>query len=735
MRHYLFLFFLLFAMCFLWSCHSKQSSDVIHNNEKQIALADSLNHFDPKAAEVIYRSMLTDSGTENSKNYIKALLGLASVYSNRGVFDTASTLINKASEHATIAKDTTQMLSCLISLGNLNLDLGDMENARLIFNKGLELAKKNNNSEYQHRFLLNLGLVEDESGNYTAAIKTFMEGLKVDEKMGNKDNQAQTLQNLAMAFKHTGEFHDALKYMKQALHIIKTLNQTREYATGLQNLGIIYRNLDENDSALSVYHKSYNILISLNDSLNIMMVRYNIGIILKTQKKYAEAEAEMNSILQFCRQKYIYDGQAYALSALAGVYEQTNRASQGLSAIDSAIRIAKRHKLTSNLPKLLERRHMILADLNRYSEAYEALQTTNDLSDSLISLDKQKEIELLKTRYETEHNEQENMMLKKNLETQSGRIVLMWIGIILGTLFFIVVIILLVIRQKQTRQQKQLAEEKFMRMELEKEIKEKERSDNLQIQELKANKNKELESYLNIISHDLRSPVVNLQGFVERLEKNTATLKILLADCTFEPEKKQSIDKITLEIVPNTLKFISEVVFKMGTLLSGLSQISKTGRITLSITKVNMQQLFETIIAAHSFQISEFAAEVNLSKIPDCYGDANQLNQLFSNIIFNAIKYRDKSRQLIIDISAQTLHNKVIYSIKDTGIGIAPQNLEKIWNVFYRVDPKSPEAGEGIGLSFVKRITDKHYGRIWAESEEGKGSAFFVELNLEEFSE
>ena len=284
------------------------------------------------------------------------------------------------------------------------------------------------------------------------------------------------------------------------------------------------------------------------------------------------------------------------------------------------------------------------------------------------------------------------------------------------------------------QQQKQLAEEKSMRMELEKEIKEKERSESQQIQELKANKNKELESYLNIISHDLRSPVVNLQGFVDRLERNTAILRTLLIDATCESEKKQSIDKITLEIIPNTLKYISEVVTKMGILLTGLSQISRTGRISLSI-KVNMQQLFDTIIATHAFQISEIAAKVYIAKIPDCYGDENQLNQLFSNIIFNAIKYRDESRQLFIDISAQTHHNKVIYSIKDTGIGIAPQNLEKIWDVFFRVDPKSPEAGEGIGLSFVKRIVDNHYGRIWAESEEGKGSTFFVELNLEEFSE
>ncbi len=101
----------------------------------------------------------------------------------------------------------------------------------------------------------------------------------------------------------------------------------------------------------------------------------------------------------------------------------------------------------------------------------------------------------------------------------------------------------------------------------------------------------------------------------------------------------------------------------------------------------------------------------------------------------NALKYRDALRPLRIEVEGKTHHQKVIYSIKDTGIGISPRHLEKIWNVFFRVNPLSPVAGEGIGLSFVKRIADKHKGRIWAESTEGVGSTFHVELQRNEFSE
>ena len=80
-------------------------------------------------------------------------------------------------------------------------------------------------------------------------------------------------------------------------------------------------------------------------------------------------------------------------------------------------------------------------------------------------------------------------------------------------------------------------------------------------------------------------------------------------------------------------------------------------------------------------------------------------------------------------------HDTIVYAIKDNGLGIAERHLDKIWNVFFRVDAASPESGEGIGLSFVKRIVDKHKGKIWAESIEGEGSTFFVELQKNEFQE
>ena len=248
-------------------------------------------------------------------------------------------------------------------------------------------------------------------------------------------------------------------------------------------------------------------------------------------------------------------------------------------------------------------------------------------------------------------------------------------------------------------------------------------------------KNEELENYLYIASHDLRSPLVNIQGFSQRLQKQAVSIKTLLSDTILAPDTKDGLEKITDEGIPKTLNFIISNVKKMDVLLNGLLQISRTGRTVMTIKKIDMNQLFKTVIGAYNYQLVEVDAIVTAAELPFCHGDENMLYQVISNIIGNGIKYREKGKTLAIDISAHQEFNKVIYSIKDNGIGIDPRHLARIWNVFYRVDPASGDAGDGLGLSIVKRIVDKHKGRVWAESELGKGSVFFIELQSKDFQE
>ena len=247
-------------------------------------------------------------------------------------------------------------------------------------------------------------------------------------------------------------------------------------------------------------------------------------------------------------------------------------------------------------------------------------------------------------------------------------------------------------------------------------------------------KNKELENYVYVTSHDLRSPLVNIQGFGSRLKKQTDLIGEIVESCDLDEEKKLIVKESIEQKIPHTLDYIFNNVSKMEKMLNGLLQLSRTGRVTMHVHQINMHELIVKVIQSVDYQLHEISSEINIGNLPDCYGDENMLNQLFSNIITNAIKYRDPDRKLKIDIDGVRRHRKVLFRIKDNGIGIAKDHLEKIWQVFFRVGTKQVQ-GDGIGLSVVKRIVDKHNGRIWVESTELVGSTFFMELPAEEFSE
>lgn len=229
--------------------------------------------------------------------------------------------------------------------------------------------------------------------------------------------------------------------------------------------------------------------------------------------------------------------------------------------------------------------------------------------------------------------------------------------------------------------------------------------------------------------------MVNIQGFSQRLQKQTTQLVKVLSELEVNSESSSALNDITNVEIPKSLNFIQNNVSKMDTLINGLLQLSRTGQIKISVNLLDMNKLINKILAAYNYQLTEINAEVIVDNLSDCYGDENQLNQLFSNIIGNAVKYRDKNKKLRIEISSKAQYKKVIYSIKDNGIGMNKRHLERIWDVFYRVDASATEAGEGLGLSLAKRIVNKHKGKIWAESTEDVGSTFYVELHRNNFEE
>lgn len=254
-----------------------------------------------------------------------------------------------------------------------------------------------------------------------------------------------------------------------------------------------------------------------------------------------------------------------------------------------------------------------------------------------------------------------------------------------------------------------------------------EREKELILKELEA-KNKEMESIVYVSSHDLRSPLVNVLGFSQRLEKVTLEIGSKLNTATDLEILKADVAPLLSDRIPSMVRFIQTSGKKMDTLINGLLKLSRTGRVPLVIETIDMNKMIEAIVEAHKFMLEKIGAHVVVGDFPPCEGDMNQINQIFSNLVDNAIKYADPTRKLCLTLEGSKEGDKVVYKVRDTGKGIPLDHQDKIWNLFHRLEPQGEVPGEGLGLTLTHKITERHGGRIWVESEQGVGSCFFVEL-------
>jgi len=242
-----------------------------------------------------------------------------------------------------------------------------------------------------------------------------------------------------------------------------------------------------------------------------------------------------------------------------------------------------------------------------------------------------------------------------------------------------------------------------------------------------AEKNKELEAIVYTVSHDLRSPLVNVQGFGKQLNRACESINVAMASAKDGLVPVDQLKPSVEGAIPQALRFINAGVAKMETLLSGLLRYSRLGRVALNIRPLNVDGLLTDILAAMKFQLDEAKAEVRVDALPTCLADNTKTSQIFANLLDNALKYREPSRPLRVTIRGYVQAGQAIYAVADNGIGIAPEHQAKVFEIFHRLDPDATP-GEGLGLTIAQRVLDRQNGRIWVEATLGGGATFFVAL-------
>jgi PAS domain S-box-containing protein len=241
--------------------------------------------------------------------------------------------------------------------------------------------------------------------------------------------------------------------------------------------------------------------------------------------------------------------------------------------------------------------------------------------------------------------------------------------------------------------------------------------------------NEEIQRFAYIVSHDLRAPLVNVMGFTSELEGAQAEIErfyrnVQQADPNLiAPDAKAAIEAD----LPEAIGFIRSSTVKMDKLIRAILKLSREGRRVLAPEPIDMVQLLETQRGSVAHQLHERGAELLIEPVPDLTSDRLAIEQIFGNLIDNAVKYLHSSRAGRIVVRGRNLADNVLYEVEDNGRGIDPKDFERIFDLFRRSGAQDQQ-GEGIGLAHVRALVRRLGGTISVSSRVGEGSTFTVIL-------
>lgn len=240
-------------------------------------------------------------------------------------------------------------------------------------------------------------------------------------------------------------------------------------------------------------------------------------------------------------------------------------------------------------------------------------------------------------------------------------------------------------------------------------------------------KNKELESIIGIVSHDLRAPLVNIEGFNQEVVADCKKVDALLAKLSFEQTVEKQLDKLLHHDIPESVQYIQSSTQAMNNLVRTLLETARAGVLPLKPENLNMNVLIKEILASIEMRAKKAGVAYGIGTMPNCYADGKQVEQIFRNLLDNAIKYLAPDRPGQICIGGTLQANSALYWVADNGIGIPPEHQEKIFEPYWQLKEKA-SGGIGMGLVTVKRMVEHNAGQIWVVSEKGKYTTFYVAI-------
>ncbi len=594
----------------------------------------------------------------------------------------------------------------------LSFDLFGQENSKIdSLNNLLERSTKSDSVE----ILLLLGEEYYLAEDYSKALNIFFTSLKLAESLNNSTRAADAANDIGRIYYEIENYEEALRYYDRALDYFIINNEEQKQAGVYNNIALIYYEMDSMEQAVKYYNDALEINKKYGSELDLATIYHNLGLVYMNNHQYKKAVENLKSsreiFIELSYLKYAANTTNNIGRALyrSGNYKEAlNYFSQGLEEAkneNSAFLIMDNYKYQSDC----------YAMLNNFQEAYRYANEYYALKDSLLNIDKEKELAEIQAKYEDEIREQENELLKKENEANAATIKMQYIfGVAIITIFILVGVLAIIYYRANKnkkranallKQQKEEIEQKnSVLSKLNEEITIQNDAINDQkkeLEELNAIKDK----LFSIISHEFRSPLNSLKGTL-------ALLKVgALSDDELNAISKELTDKIN-----------STSIFLDNLLNWAKSQMQGINPKPIDLDLYEMAE--ENIKLLNSMgEKKKVRIENNIPEKSIVTVDPNMLNLIFRNLISNAIKFSMSGGA--IKINSEVNGKLIKISVSDSGIGMAEENIKMLFQVqSFTTRGTANERGTGLGLYITKNFIESNGGTIWVESEEGKGSIF-----------
>lgn len=628
--------------------------------------------------------------------------------------------------------EQVKLMETYYHLGRAYLGIEETDSAYAEFVQCFNYAETLEDRYLQFRALLELGQIDIyPRNNPYAAIRrlTQAETLAGDEI--SIQDQRRLYFELGNAYLMANDYENSLKYQLASVDLAESTQDTAFLAASLRSLGSLHWQTDKFSQSLETYRRAYKLRAALPGPhfsiySSMAIAHFSLGsmdsALLYIRKARVEAE----------EYEQIY-GEAYSLGLIGNIKMEQGRYRQAVDSLEASVKLCEEFGFTidaisfkndlgkayglnqqfdqalsvlktseemardMNQATLLTGNFEIQSDIYAWkgdsAKALVYLKRYYDLKDSLVSEKMLAGMARMEQGYEIDKREAKIQDAEDRLKKSKQMLYIY--GFASGIVFLLIILYMAYVRNKALREVNQILEEKNGEI--------RRQNDRL------ASSNEDLRQFAHVTSHDLREPLRNISSFATLLSRKYSNL----------------LDKDGGEY----LGFITNGVRKMDRLLNDLLTYSVVGVFDHEYSQVDIARTIADIMRRLQQNKATQGARITLRDLPVIKANSQQMDQLFTQLIDNAIKFRDPSKKPEIIIRSEARDKGYVFSVSDNGIGMDKAYKDKIFALFLRLhNQQSAYEGSGIGLSIVKKIVEQHEGKIWIESAVGEGTTVFFFL-------